>query len=145
MLQRIAGLVAAVTVALAAPALGQATRAAQGPKEPVSDGRTLSQWVAELKAAAPETRNAAVYEIASLGPAAAPAVPALIAALDDPAPSVRFPATVALREIGPAAKAAVPRLKQMIEEEINDEVAAGARRALRAIDPSAVPPESDDD
>jgi hypothetical protein len=60
-------------------------------------------------------------------------------ALDDPAAAVRFPVTVALLEIGPAAKAAVPRLQQMMAEEVNDEIAASARRALRRIDPSAVP------
>lgn len=109
------------------------------PKEPVSNGRPLSEWIAELKALAPQTRNAAAYEIAGLGPAAAPAVPALIEALDDPIAAVRFPVTIALLEIGPAAKAAVPRLQQMMEEEINDEIAASARRALRRIDPEAVP------
>jgi hypothetical protein len=63
----------------------------------------------------------------------------LIEVLDDPIPAVRFPATVALMEIGPAAKAAVPRLLVMLDEEINDEIAASARRALKRIDPSAVP------
>jgi HEAT repeat protein len=75
-----------------------------------------------------------------MGPEAVRAVPALIEALDDPSPVVRYPVTVALGEIGPGAKAAVPRLQQMIEEEINDEIAAAARRALRHIDPDAVPP-----
>jgi len=74
-----------------------------------------------------------------MGPAAAAAVPALIEALDDPVPAVRFPVTIALKEIGPAAKAAVPRLTTMVDEEINDEIAASARRALRHIDPSAAP------
>jgi HEAT repeat protein len=116
------------------------TASAQGAatKEPVSDGRTLTQWIAELKAPAPQTRNAAAYEISGMGPAAAPAVPALIVALEDPEATVRFPATVALAEIGPAARAAVPKLKQMMEEEINDEVAASAKRALRRIQPEAV-------
>ena len=41
-------------------------------------------------------------------------------------------------EIGPAAKAAVPRLKKMMDEEINDEIAAAAKRALRRIQPEAV-------
>src|SRR3954469_7126778 len=84
------------------------TASAQGASkaEPVADGRTLSQWIAELKAAAPQTRNAAAYEISGMGPAAAAAVPALIEALSDPEPTVRFPVTVALGEIGPAAKAA---------------------------------------
>jgi HEAT repeat protein len=72
-----------------------------------------------------------------MGPAAAAAVPALIQALDDPAESVRFPVTVALAEIGPAAKPAIPKLKKMADEEINDEIAAAAKRAIRRIDPSA--------
>jgi len=106
-------------------------------KEPVADGRTLSEWVADLKAPAPQTRNAAAYEISGMGPAAAAAVPALITALDDSEASVRFPVTVALAEIGPAAKDAVPRLKKMMDEEINDEIAAAAKRALRRIQPEA--------
>jgi HEAT repeat protein len=129
-----------LTVALV---LWAGTAVAQSPsaktKEPVSNGRPLSSWVLDLKALSPQTRNAAAYEIAGLGPAAVAAVPALIEALDDPIPAVRFPVTVALGEIGPGAKAAVPRLQQMIDEEINDEIAASARRALRRIDASAVP------
>jgi HEAT repeat protein len=109
--------------------------------EPVADGHTLSEWIADLKAAAPVSRNAAAYEIAGMGPSAAPAVPALIAALDDEIAAVRFPVTVALGEIGPAAEAAVPKLKQVAEEDINDEVAASARRAIKRIKPEAVPPE----
>jgi hypothetical protein len=122
---------------LSSTALAQARPAHA--KEPVSSGRPLSQWIADLKAPAPQTRNAAAYEIAGMGADAAAAVPALVEALEDPVPSVRFPVTVALMEIGPAAKAAVPRLRQMVDEEINDEIAASARRALKRIDPSAVP------
>jgi HEAT repeat protein len=114
---------------------------AKNKSEPVADGHTLSEWIADLKAAAPVTRNAAAYEIAGMGPSAAPAVPALIAALDDEIAAVRFPVTVALGEIGPAAEAAIPRLKQVMEEDINDEVAASARRAIKRIKPEAVPPE----
>jgi HEAT repeat protein len=122
--------------------LGGTAAQAQGSKEksrePVADGRTLSEWVVDLKAAAPQNRNAAAYELAGMGPAAAPAVPALIEALDDSEAVVRFPVTVALGEIGPAAAAAVPRLKQMLEDEINDEIAAAARRAIRKIKPEAL-------
>jgi HEAT repeat protein len=129
----------ALTLILAL-AVGRASaqNAAPEGKEPVSRGRPLSEWIAELKAAAPATRNAAAYEIASMGPAAKAAVPALIEALDDPDPAVRFPVTVALGEIGPDAVAAVPKLKEMMFEEINDEIAAGARRAIRHIQPSAL-------
>jgi HEAT repeat protein len=119
---------------------GNASAQNGGPaaQEPVSRGRPLSEWVADLKAAAPVIRNGAAYEIASMGPAAAAAVPALIEALDDPVAVVRFPVTVALGEIGPGAAAAVPRLKQMMEEELNDEIAASAKRAIRRIQPSAL-------
>jgi HEAT repeat protein len=138
MLKRIPGLLALVILVGSSAAVGQATPVKV--KEPVSNGRTLSQWIVDLKAQAPQTRNAAAYEIAGMGPDAVRAVPALIEALDDPSPVVRFPVTVALLEIGPGAKAAVPRLQQMMEEEINDEIAASARRALKRIDPAAVPP-----
>lgn len=138
MLQRILGSLGVMVLLLTAAAHGQATVAKS--QEPASDGRTLSEWIADLKGLAPQTRNAAAYEIARMGPAAAAAVPALIVALDDPAAAVRFPVTVALLEIGPAAKAAVPRLLTMVDEELNDEIAASARRALRHIDPASVPP-----
>src|SRR5215212_6983771 len=137
MLKRILGLLVPAVLVVATGMQAQATPAKA--KEPITSGRPLSQWIADLKAPAPQTRNAAAYEIAGLGPAAAGAVPALIEALDDPNPVVRFPVTVALGEIGPAAKAAVPRLQQMVDEEINDEIAASARRALRHIEPAAVP------
>ncbi|HKT61270.1 MAG TPA: HEAT repeat domain-containing protein [Gemmatimonadales bacterium] len=133
MSNRILGLLAGAVLVLTSSAWAQGTTG----KEPVADGRTLSQWVADLKAIAPQTRNAAAYEISGMGPAAAPAVPALIEALDDPEASVRFPVLVALGEIGPAAKAAVPKLKKMMDEDINDEIAAAAKRALRRIEPDA--------
>ena len=126
-------------VAILATTSGLAQSAPAATREPMAEGRPLRAWIADLKAPAPETRNAAAYQIAGMGPQAAAAVPALIEALDDPIAAVRYPVTVALLEIGPAAKAAVPRLRQMMEEEINDEIAAGARRALKHIDPSAVP------
>jgi HEAT repeat protein len=138
MLSRVLTALGVMFVVLSANASAQTGGAKS--KEPVSDGRTLTEWVGDLKGLSPQTRNAAAYEIAGMGPAAAAAVPALIEALDDPIPAVRFPVTVALMEIGPAAKAAVPRLLIMIDEEINDEIAASARRALKHIDPSAVPP-----
>lgn len=136
MLRRMLGPLGVMILALTDTAAAQTT--ASRSNEPVSNGRSLSEWIADLKGLAPQTRNAAAYEIAGMGAAAAAAVPALIEALDDPVAAVRFPVTVALMEIGPAAKAAVPRLQTMMDEEINDEIAAAARRALRHIDPSAV-------
>jgi HEAT repeat protein len=136
MLRRALG-TAALALVLSA-GIAQAQNGPPPAQEPVSRGRPLSDWIAELKAAAPLTRNGAAYEIASMGPAAVAAVPALIEALDDPAAVVRFPVTVALGEIGPGAAAAVPRLKQMMAEELNDEIAASAKRAIRRIQPSAL-------
>ena len=107
--------------------------------EPAANSDTLAEWIADLRAPAPYSRNRAAYQIAGLGAAAAPAVPALIEALKDPEASVRYPVTVALREIGPAAKAAVPALKKVYEEDINDEIASSARRAIKAIAPQEVP------
>ena len=135
MRQRILATLGAMTLILSSSAAAQS--AATKPGEPVSEGRPLREWIADLKGLSPQTRNAAAYEIAGMGPAAAAAVPALIEALDDPVPAVRFPVTVALGEIGPAAKAAVPRLQTMMDEEINDEIAASARRAIRHIDPAS--------
>lgn len=136
MLHRVSAVLGLVTLASTGVATAQ-NAATVG--EPTSSGRPLSEWIADLKAPAPQTRNAAAYEIAGMGPLAAPAVPALIEALEDEAAAVRFPVTIALMEIGPAAKAAVPRLRAMMDEEINDEIAASARRALKRIDAGAVP------
>ncbi|MBA3556649.1 MAG: HEAT repeat domain-containing protein [Gemmatimonadales bacterium] len=139
MLSRTLGALLLAATLSASAASGQTSTNARS--EPVSHGHTLSEWIADLKAPAPVSRNAAAYEIAGMGPAAAAAVPALIEALDDDIPAVRFPVTVALGEIGPAAEAAIPRLRQMVEDDINDEIAAGARRAIRRIRPEALPPE----
>lgn len=107
---------------------------AQKAKEPTFDGRTLTSWIGDLNAAAPQTRNAAAYAIGGMGPAAKPAVPALVKVLEDAdaPPTVRYPVCVALREIGPDAKDAVPALTKAMDDR-NDEVAAMARKALRAI------------
>lgn len=135
MFARALGTLVMATLLLAGSAAAQNAAAKESP---VADGRPLKELIADLKAAAPQTRNAAAYEIAGLGPAGAGAVPALIEALDDPEAVVRFPVTVALGEIGPGAAAAVPRLKQMMQEELNDEIAAAAKRAIRHIQPSAL-------
>ena len=135
----LAAVLLAVTLSTSAASAQSSPSNTKG--EPVSNGHTLSEWIADLKAPAPANRNAAAYEIAGMGPAAAAAVPALIEALDDEVAAVRFPVTVALGEIGPAAEPAIPRLRKVVEEDLNDEVAAAARRAIKHIRPEAVPPE----
>jgi HEAT repeat protein len=114
-------------------ALFAARAEGQKPKEPAFDGRPLSSWIADLKAAAPATRNAAAYAISGMGPAAKAAVPALVEALKDESnPTVRYPVCIALLEIGPGAKEAVPALTEALDDR-NDDVAAMARRAIRSI------------
>jgi len=117
-------LVLGALLAMAGPAVAQ--------QEPAFQGRSLSSLIADLKAQAPMTRNAAAYSIAGIGPAAAPAVPALIEALDDESPAVRFPVCVALLEIGPAASAALPALEKALDDR-NEDVAAMARKAIKTI------------
>jgi HEAT repeat protein len=136
MTTRILGVLALASALLSTAATAQAqTNIKQGGGPPVP----ISQLIADLKGgAAPYTRNGAAYQLAHMGPAAAPAVPALIEALDDPSAAVRYAVTIALREIGAAAKAAVPALKKLMDNDINDEVAASAKQALRRIDPSAI-------
>lgn len=123
-----------VMSALVTTSAASQTKIKQGGSGPVP----ISALIADLKGSAPQTRNAAAYQLAGMGPAAAPALPALIEALQDPSPAVRFPVTVALREIGPAAKAAIPALQKVAADDISDEVAASARKAIKAIDPSAL-------
>ena len=124
-------LLAFVGLALVAQdAVGQTTSGQS--KEPETDGRPLSAWIADLKADAPQVRNAAAYEISGLGPEAVAAVPALIEALKDPIEVVRYPVCVALREIGPGAIDAVPALTEALDDR-NDDVAAMARKAIIAI------------
>ena len=62
---------AAVLAAASCPLAAQ--QQAPTGNDPVSEGRKLSAWVADLQAPSPETRHDAAYNIAWMGPAAAPA------------------------------------------------------------------------
>jgi HEAT repeat protein len=102
--------------------------------EPSYDGKPLKYWIGELKARAPQSRNAAAYAISGMGADGKPAVPALVAALTNPdeVNTVRFPILVALREIGPEAKEAVEAITPFVDDR-NDEISAMARKAIKAI------------
>ena len=63
MLKRLLG-VLGVALMMAGGAAAQSKPAQAA--EPVSDGRSLSEWVQDLKAPAPQSRNAAAYEIAGM-------------------------------------------------------------------------------
>jgi HEAT repeat protein len=119
-------------IALLATAAGPL--AAQQKISDPSATRPLSAWIADLQASSPETRHDAAYNMAWMGPAAAPAVPALITALQRPDETsvVLYSIEVALREIGPAAKAALPALEKMLDDQ-NDDVAFMAKKAIQSI------------
>jgi len=68
-------------------------------------------------------RDRAAQALDRLGPAAAPAVPALVQALRDPDDYVRWRSAKALGSIGPAARMAIPELEIMAAAK--DETAAG--------------------
>jgi tetratricopeptide (TPR) repeat protein len=93
-------------------------------------------------------RYFAAQALSKIGPAAAPAVPALIGALDTHPgrePDLEGPpryykdaravAAEALGAIGPAAKAAVPRLREVAAKDEEPEVRAAAAEALKKIEP----------
>ena len=79
-----------------------------------------------------------VIELEWIGPAAAPAVPALIVALKDENWGVRSPAAWALGKIGPAAAPAIPALIAALKDE-NRNVGVSAAWALEQIGPAAIP------
>ena len=128
--------IAAAMILVGRPVRAQ-SQADAAPGDTIFQDRSLSSWIADLKALAPVTRSAAAYAISSMGPAAKPAVPALIEALqnENEIPAVLYPIEVALREIGPAAEEAVPELEQMADYR-NEDVAHMARKAIKAIEAS---------
>lgn len=119
-------------VLVAAPAEAQRTARKAKSTEPQYDGRSLSSWVSDLKGAAPLTRTTAAYALAGMGPAAKPAVPALIEALGDEVSAVRFPVAYALGEIGEGATDAVPALEKLLDDR-NDDIVHIARKSLKKI------------
>ena len=133
------------TAALLTTSASSAAQAQKKAKEPEYDGKPLTYWIKELKADAPQSRNAAAYAISGMGAEGKPAVPALMAALSNPTEQnvVRFPILVALREIGPDGKAALPAIEPFLDDR-NDEIAAMARKAIKAITGTDPRPPADD-
>jgi HEAT repeat protein len=70
--------------------------------------------------------------LGEMGPAAAPAVPELIKALDKDE-SAQIPAAEALGKIGPAASAALPALRKLLEHPL-EIVRQTAQNAINAIE-----------
>src|SRR5687768_6444566 len=68
---------------------------------PTYEGKTVGQWVVQLKHRDPDARVEAARSLGKIGPGARAAVPALAEALDDTELEVRIRACEALGFIGP--------------------------------------------
>jgi len=77
-----------------------------------------------------------IYMIGQHGPAAYPAVDALVKLIDDKNPDVQHEALIALAKIGPAAKTAVPALIKTLEQN-EGSVCCASVYALGSIGPEA--------
>ena len=88
----------------------------------------------------PTVKRLAAEALRQIGPAAAPAVPALIETLKDTDPTAKWLAADALGAIGPAAAPAIPALVEVLKDKgANSLARAGAASALGAIGPAAIP------
>jgi hypothetical protein len=92
----------------------------------------IGKYTEQLTSDDAADRRQAAVALASLGPDAGPAVPALAAALADQDATVRQAAADALRQIGPSAGAAVPALTQALDDP-DPGVRDSATQALTAI------------
>jgi HEAT repeat protein len=109
----------------AALAIAQIDRAAGG------SPRMLPQLIAGLRN--PLRADVIASFLQRLGPAAAPAVPALVDALASADKEVRFSAAPALACIGKAAAPAIPRLAEVQAADVDPGVRAKAQEAIGAI------------
>lgn len=88
-----------------------------GAAERRGSARRLPVLIQELADADPGRRRWGAWEMGQFyGPRAAPALPALLRAVDDPDPEVRKSALRAIEAIGPAAVEAVPMLKRALTD-----------------------------
>lgn len=101
-------------------------------------GRTLSQWQADLVDLDSKVRREAVKAIAHFG---SQAVPILTKALKDPSWEVRTTTVDALRNLGPAARDAAPDLVKALSSRSDDPsyLWLWTVSALAAIGPAAMP------
>src|SRR5580765_7971279 len=98
------------------------------------DGKTTSYWITRLSWDDVKVRREAIRALATIGPEAEKAVPALIEALEDEVSDVRNAALRALGEIGPKAKGAASAIAHAIRDK-NEHFAYYAIIAARKIKP----------
>ncbi len=108
-------------------------------------GDDLSQ---QLESQVLAVRRDAAFQLHKLGPAAQPALPALIKALDDPDKQVWSDAIAAIANIGAGAKEAIPALLDALDsrkarggrERDRRQAFVRSAHALSRIGPAAIPP-----
>jgi len=83
----------------------------------------------------------ACLQLMDLGPAAAPAVPALVGLLASPEEILRDYAVTTLERIGPPARNALPALRRVAAQDSSPEIRGLARAAIATIGGAAVEPE----
>jgi HEAT repeat protein len=130
-IQRSLGVLLAIVVAIGILSLGKKSDAQE--KEPVHDGKTVSQWIELLKSRDSYQRRQAADALLALGPQAKAAVPALALALKDADRTVRELAALALRRLGPHAKGVVPALVEVLRQDKDEFVRWKAAFALRHV------------
>lgn len=112
------------------------TAAADKP-EPKYKQKPLAYWMAKFEAAETDKdRDEPADAIKAFGVDGAPAVPKLVAMLDDRSPGFRRDIAEMLCAIGPGAKGAVPDLVRMVKERKGHN-RVEALRVLEAIGPAA--------
>jgi hypothetical protein len=113
-------------------------------QEVTFEGKTLTQWVAELRDGDWEQRIMAAWALGEIGAAAAPAVPVLVEAVGDEDVSVRMYSAHALGAIGQGTEAVRAALQQALNDP-DEDVRAQAAWALQQLaatgaEPPTVPP-----
>lgn len=109
-----------------------ATAVFVGPQPARAQSAPSSSTLAQLDSPNAEFRMQAARDIGALGPAAAPAVPALAARLTDDSPQVRAYVCYALGMIGPAAAPVFPKIAERVAD-ADPQVRREAVKALRRL------------
>jgi HEAT repeat protein len=108
-----------------------ASSAPPKPEGPLYDGKPLSFYLEEIRDLSPSRRDAAAGALGYFGPAAAPAIPDLIATIEYPGISGMGQAPDALVAIGPAALPALEKALSSRDEEVRHSAAWALRELVR--------------